>query len=230
MNPFPFLSGPAGKRARYLLCLVVGTTATAVSVHAAREPFDRYLVIVGKKPFGKVEALPDPSPAGAGEPFFAKELRLSGIINLGGRPKAYIEDARSKSSLALGLGDVEDGMELVSVDEQKESVILRKGTQMAVLELQGSAQPLTGTPAEAPAAAGSAPPAKPRRALQPAAPPPPPPSPFRNEEEMLQYMRAYQKQVVAQGLPPLPLDLDEQGIPVAVWEYWAEQAQATQTE
>lgn len=177
--------------------------------------FSRYQVILDRKPFGVAPPPPvvAPPPLTA-EQSFARTLRLSAIWeNPDGSIRVGIIDANGNRNYFLGVGDVEDGVELVSADYKNEEAVLRKGTEMAVLKLSsGEIQPLTQEQQQQrltqdQAQRMSYAERRKERERQRQQPPPPPPQPVYTGAELEKHLQEYQMEVIRQGLPPLPLPL-----------------------
>ena len=113
-----------------------------IGAEAAPYSFDRYQVILDRKPFGE----PPPAPVvqaapviPAVAPSFARTLRLSMIIKEDtGDLKVGIVNLSDNSVLALHVGDIENGIELVSADYDEDEAVLRKGTEMALIKMTGA--------------------------------------------------------------------------------------------
>lgn len=188
-----------------------GMAATAATTTF---PFERYQIILERKPFG---SLPAPEVVTAPQPqaeSFAKSLRLSTIIE---RDDGYIKvgfvDTRTGRSYMLGAGESQDGIEVVSANWKDEEAVLRQGEEMALIKfVSGEVRAITPSAAAPSTAANVA--ARPsweeRRRARAAAPPPPPeppPQPKFTGEELTRHLQEYQLEVIRQGLPPLPLPL-----------------------
>ena len=201
--------------------LVLAGTAAAVAPSAG---FDRYQIILNRKPFGAAgdvsAAATNAAAKSASEISFVKGLRLTFLGDLpSGLRVGLVSAAQTNQSFFLSVGEKsEDGIELVAVNYAAEEATLRRGAEMAVLKL-------TATPTNAPAVAIAAPPMPPA----PTAPPPPPdPSarrsfwdrrrgggtneagfgpPRMGAERMEQRLQEYQMRAIRGGMPPLPVPL-----------------------
>ena len=201
------------------LATVLGAWLLAQSAAAAPTPFpfERYQVILDRKPFG---ALPAPEVVTAPTPqaeSFAKSLRLSTIIELDdGSIKVGFVDTRSNRSYLMAAGESLDGIEVISANWKDEEAVLRQGEDMALIKLgTGETRALAPGGQRTPTGAQAAAPQitrptweerrRARAALQP--PPEPPPQPKYSGEELTKHLQEYQLEVIRQGLPPLPLPL-----------------------
>jgi hypothetical protein len=192
-------------------CLVA---AACCSGAESPPDFERYRVILDKKPFGEA-----PSPESLQAPLspsesFAKSLRMSALLEVeDGGIRVGLVDLQNNKNFFLGVGDTEEGIELVSADYDNEEAVLRKGPEMAVIKLQsGEIQPLTQ--AEQQARLNAPPPqsrrlsyAERRLMRQQQRQQEPPPQPKYTGEQLEQHLRDYQMEVIRQGLPPLPIPL-----------------------
>lgn len=195
------------------LLVAVGSTALA-SAAPTPFPFDRYQVILERKPFGDLPPPEVPTTAQPQAESFAKSLRLSTIIEMDdGTIKVGFVDTRSGRSYMMGAGESQDGIEVVTANWNDEEAVLRQGAEMALIKLKsGEVQSIT--PGQVGAGGVNAPTVSSRptweerrraRAAQP--PPEPPPEPKYTGEELTKHLQEYQMEVIRQGLPPLPLPL-----------------------
>lgn len=219
------------KRLFYLsLALLLPATGYGVDEPPAY-PFERYQVILDRKPFGDA---PAPAPVVAAPPpaakvEFAKTIKMTGIIEEhDGTIKVGIVDLTNNDSFFLGVGDIEAGVELVSCVYEDEEAIIRKGNEMAVIELQsGEISTITAEEQQQRVQQQQANQSKRlsyaerRRQRQqlrnrPPSPPPqpPPPTPKYTGTELQKHLEEYQMEVIRQGLPALPIpltpEMDEQ--------------------
>lgn len=177
---------------------------------AAPPGFERYQVILDRKPFGE-----PPPPEAATKPLlpsesFARTLRLCALLEVeDGGIRVGIVDQQTQQSFFLSEGEVVEGIELVSADYDNEEAVLRKGSEMAVIKLQsGEIQPLG--PAEQEARVREArtrPSYAERRRAREERRRQPPPEPKYKGEELERHLQEYQMEVIRQGLPPLPIPL-----------------------
>lgn len=198
-----------------LTALLVVAAGSALAALPADIAFDRYQVILDRKPFG---ALPPPENTAQVVPqaeSFAKSLRLSTIIDVddGATMKVGFIDTRTGRSYMLMPGESQDGIEVVSASWEDEEAVLRQGEEMALIKLaSGEVQAIT--PAEQQRreqAQQGRPSYAERRRLRmeemQREQEEPPPQPRYTGEELTKHLQEYQMEVIRQGLPPLPIPL-----------------------
>ncbi len=196
-------------RLTYIVVLgLIGLTAGADS-----PDFARYQVILDRKPFGTAPPPEDMSnkPIPLSESF-AKNLRMSALLEVeGGGVRIGLIDTQSGKNFFLGIGESEEGIELISASYKDEEAVIRKGAEMAVLKLQsGEFQPLNPAQQQARLNAPQPPPgtyAERRAARMQQRQPEPPAEPVYKGAELEKHLRDYQMEVIRQGLPPLPIPL-----------------------
>ncbi len=191
-----------------LLTLAAGTASAAVTAF----PFERYQVILDRKPFGA----PPPMEAAAPPPVdpaqsFARNLRLTTIVELDdGSIKVGFVDNRNGKSYLLAAGESENNIEVVSASWKDDEAVLKSGAEMVVVKLSSSeVRDVSGARTiQAPPATVARATYEERRRARAAPPPPePPPQPKYTGEELTRHLQEYQLEVIRQGLPPLPLPL-----------------------
>ncbi len=180
----------------------------AAAAAAATYSFDRYRIIIDRKPFGRA---PPPEtqqrPVSPAESF-ARNLRLSAILEVeGGGIRVGLVDKKTHKNFFLSEGESQEGIELVSASFDDEEAVLRKGSEMAVIKLQsGEIKPLG--PAEQQARLSRRRPSyAERRRAREARRRNPPPKPKYTGKELERHLQEYQMEVIRQGLPPLPIPL-----------------------
>jgi len=200
------------------IVLLVGAL---VCIATANTPgFQRYQVILDRKPFGEAppEPTPTPPPPLNASESFARSLRLCALLELDdGSIRVGLVDNTTKKDFFLSEGEIVEGVELVSASYDDEEAVLRKGSEMAVIKLQsGEIQPLTQTEqkerlerkesrrmsyAERRKARDER-----RRARREAAEA----QPKLTGQELEDHLKNYQMDVIRQGMPPLPIPLTQQ--------------------
>lgn len=180
-------------------------------------PFERYQVILTRKPFGAppppqtVEAPPKPQADS-----FAKSLRLSMIVEKeDGDMRVGFVDNRTGKSYMMIAGEAQDGIELISASFEDEEAILRNGEEMALLKLaSGSFEEIAPSDQQAKIEQARNRPsyAERRRARmeqqqREQEQQTKPVEPKYTGEELTKHLYEYQMEVIRQGLPPLPIPL-----------------------
>lgn len=214
MNPIP---------APVCFVALAAILALPVGARAVDEGFDRYAVILSRKPFGDapVEEPPPPAPAPAAESF-ARALRVCSITKPEGEGPirvGIVDKAANNAVYMLREGEESpQGIRLVSANLAEEEAVLQKGDEIALLKLgQEPVTPLSGQEAAnrraAPADAASY--AERRRqrrealleqaAQGNAAIERPPPK--YTGEELRKHLQEYNLEAIRQGLPALPIEL-----------------------
>ncbi|HMO52517.1 MAG TPA: hypothetical protein PKE26_14795 [Kiritimatiellia bacterium] len=201
---------------QWVLAMAVGA-AGFWPVYASTPSFDRYQVILNRKPFG---APPPPSepvrPPPPRADSFAKSLRLSMIIETDdGEMRIGFVDNRTGRSYSLVSGEAQDGIELVSASFEDEEAVLRHGDEMALLKISagGSFEEIAPSDQQARLEAARNRPSYAERRRQrmeqqqQQMQPQPPPEPKYTGEELTKHLYEYQMEVIRQGLPPLPIPL-----------------------
>jgi hypothetical protein len=201
-------------RQSFIAFLLLAAAAPLAPANAPDESFDRYRPILDRKPFGSLPPpevnVPQIPPAES----FAKNLRLSMIVEPDEGPKKIgFVDGRNNKSYTLAEGESEDGIEVVSADFQNEEAILRQGSEMALVKFTSGAVTAL-TPEQQQQVQSPAPQQRPsyaerrRMRQQPVEPPPPEiVKPKYTGEELQKHLYNYQMEVIRQGLPPLPIPL-----------------------
>jgi hypothetical protein len=207
---------------RILLTIFAGGFALLFLAGAfAMQDFSHYQIILERKPFGEAPPpppTPAPTPIPAGQSF-ARQLRLCALIeDDDGEIQVGLMDMQSKNSFYLGVGDIEEGIELISADYEDESAVLKKGAEMAVVSFQsGDIQPLTQAEAQTRLSQRRSGYAERRRRREEArqrrlelAKQRAEEGPQLSGQELEEHLQEYQMEVIRQGLPPLPIPLTEE--------------------
>lgn len=195
-----------------VLLTVIGWAGWA---NASATGFDRYRVILDRKPFGDAPApAPETRPAVVVPPAesFARTIRLSAIVEeADGGIRVGLVDGRNNDSFFLRVGDTHDGIELVSASFEDEEAVLRRGTEMAIIKLaDGQVQAITPQQHQDRVRARQTSYEDRRRARQEELERrrnQPPPEPQLTGEALQRHLEDYQMEVIRQGLPPLPIPL-----------------------
>ncbi len=120
--------------------------------------FDRYQVILDRKPFGAEAPVVDPTIAAVvpDAESFIKNLKMTAITknDITGSLCVGLADASTKKNYFLNVSDEEDGIMLVEADYDHDRALLRKGTDERWITMNGD----SGIAAAAPAASRGMPP------------------------------------------------------------------------
>lgn len=188
----------------------------AVSASARVPEFDRYRVILDRKPFGD----PPPEPVVPRQPptispaeSFARHIRLSALYETTeGDIRVGLVNTQERDHFFLAVGESHNGIELVSASFADEEAVLRRGSEMVIVKIADrEVQPITREQHEArtrtpqPTSYADR-----RRARQEALErrrAEPPPEPRLTGQELEEHLKNYQMEVIRQGLPPLPIPL-----------------------
>lgn len=185
----------------------------ALAASADVPDFERYRVIIERKPFG---APPPPSEMAKPPPprpdSFAKSLRLSMIVETDdGDIRIGFVDNRNGRSYSLVPGQAEEGIELVSASFDEEEAIIKSGDEMALLKLSsGTFEEIAPQDQQARVEAAKARPsyAERRRArLEQQRQEEKTPEVTYTGEQLEKHLHEYQMEIIRQGLPPLPIPL-----------------------
>lgn len=185
---------------------------------ASTPSFDRYRVILDRKPFGDAPAQAAPAPPPVvlrPEDSFARTIRLSALYEVdGGGVRVGLVNSKNNDSFFLSVGETHEGIELISASFEDEEAVLRSGAEMAIIKLKdGTVEPITQQQHQERARTRQTSYEERRRARQEALEArraQPPPEPQLSGEELEQHLRDYQMEVIRQGLPPLPIPLTEE--------------------
>ena len=117
----------------------------ALSSVAAEKGFQRYQIIIDKRPFGEE---PPEAPGPKQIPLnqsFAKDLRISMVSEgPGGDVRVGVVNNTLKKNYTLKIGEIADGIELVEADVLAEEALLRKGNEVALFKMEaGKPEPLS---------------------------------------------------------------------------------------
>lgn len=181
--------------------------------------FDRYAIILSKKPFGVVKApepAPAPAPPPAASPALMQELRVCALTDWDGRGiKASVVENKTNKSYTLAVGETIDGLTLISANLENEEVLLQRGAETAVMKLAAGAG---AKPAARPSTQGRQSVASSKkyedrrkeladRRTQQKTRRPPSRAPKYTGEALKQHLQEYNMEAIRQGLPPLPVEL-----------------------
>lgn len=200
----------------FYLALLAAFSGLVSGADADVPSFDRYKVIIERKPFGD----PPPPPAMEKPPepradSFAKSLRLSMIVETDdGDMRIGFVDNRTSRSYSLVAGEAEDGIEMISASFEEEEAIIRSGDEMALLKLSsGSFEEIAPSDQAARVEQARNRPsyAERRRArIEQQKEEEKIPEQKYTGDELTKHLYEYQMEVIRQGLPPLPIPLTQE--------------------
>lgn len=130
------------KQARVTLyCLgiaVAGWGAALAAPAVTTTDFSRYQVVIDRKPFGEVAPIAA-AVTGATDQVaiesFVKDYEMKAIIDDGDKLQVCLLDKKINKHLYLDIGQEVSGMQLVSVNYDKEEAVLKMGTETTVIKL-----------------------------------------------------------------------------------------------
>lgn len=120
--------------------------------------FSRYQVILDKKPFGEITPSEDAKlPAALGE-VVSKEFEMKAIVDDGSGVRIGLLNKKTNKNFFLGVGETQEGLQLVSVDYDNEEAVVKKEGETAVVKLRpDKAKDLAAAPTAVPAGLREAP-------------------------------------------------------------------------
>ena len=123
--------------ARYFLRVVIAGWIAALAAHAAaKTDFSRYQVILDRNPFGEVAPIIVPGAADmVAAEAFAKDYEMKAIIDDGNKIQVCVLNKKTKKHIYLDIGQEISGMQLVSVNYDKEEAVLKMGVETTVIKL-----------------------------------------------------------------------------------------------
>lgn len=143
------------KTTRYCLNIAIaGWGAVLAAQGAATTEFSRYQVILDRNPFGEVAPIvTSVVPGLALSESFTKDYEMKAIIDNGDKIQVGILDKKASKHIYLDIGQEISGMQLVSVNYDKEEAMLKMGDETAVIKLHPdkdkdkyAALPIAGAP------------------------------------------------------------------------------------
>ena len=119
------------------ICLQAGAQPTSPTL--SLQDFDRYVVILDRKPFGDEALLPAPElPKIAPDKSFTAQYRMAAVTrDDNGEIRVGLVDLKTKQSLMLGIGDSIGGVEVVDADYVKERARLRRDPEDYWVSMSG---------------------------------------------------------------------------------------------
>ncbi len=110
--------------------------AALVAQAVSTTDFSRYQVVLDRKPFGEVAPIVVPGAVDqATAESFAKDYEMKAIIDDGDKIQVCVLDKQNKKHIYLDIGREVSGMQLVSVNYDKEEAVLKIGTDTTIIKL-----------------------------------------------------------------------------------------------
>jgi len=98
--------------------------------------FSRYQAVIDRKPFGEIAPIVVPGAADlAVVESFIKDYEMKAIIDDGDKIQVCVLDKKTNKHIYLGIGQEISGMQLVSVNYDKEEAVLKMGVGTTVIKL-----------------------------------------------------------------------------------------------
>jgi hypothetical protein len=175
---------------------------------SAGEGFERYRVIISKRPFGDEPPKAEMVQVSSSQSF-ARNLRLSMLFKgPSGDVRAGIIDSALKKTYILQVGQSEAGIELLDADLDAGEATLRKGNETSILSMKKDSSP---TPAKTKAPSKGSSYAARRKALmtkiEKRKAKEAPAQPQLTGDALRVHLENVQMDAIRKGLPPLPLPL-----------------------
>jgi hypothetical protein len=199
-----------------LSILSLACAASAFAVVPAAKPFADYQGILDRKPFGMPpDRSQEPERVVNVSESFAATMQLAGIYELDdGNLRVAVTDKKDNSYFSLMAGEKnEAGIELVDVDYDLETAVLKKGEEVVTLSMKDTAggkvmssseqQDLMKQAEEHRLSYAE----RRRQRMLERQKPVEVPKPMYSGEELEKHLQEYQMEVIRQGLPPLPVQL-----------------------
>ena len=183
---------------------------SALSCAAAVTGFERYQLILDRHPFGDVPLEGDLAIVPADQSF-ARNMRLSMMFErTDGSIRVGFVDSTSNKSYILGIGETQDGLELIEANIQSSEAMLRKGNEVVLFKLEAGTPAQQVTKAQQNTRQQSY--TDRRKALlqkieDQRKPEEPPPQPRLTGEALRKHLEGVQMDAIRNGLPPLPIPL-----------------------
>lgn len=110
--------------------------AALIAQAVSTADFSRYQVVLDRKPFGEVAPINAPAAADlATAESFAKDYEMKAIIDDGDKLQVCVLDKQNKKHIYLDIGREINGLQLISVNYDKEEAVLKIGTDTAIIKL-----------------------------------------------------------------------------------------------
>lgn len=122
--------------------ILLNTAWCIAVVTTSGHEFDRYRVILDRRPFGEIIPAEPASATSAPTESLTKELVMRAIIDDDNGLRVGFLDKKSKKMFYLGVGEKNEGYELISVHYDNEEAVLRKGTETTIFTLKPNKPPV----------------------------------------------------------------------------------------
>lgn len=126
--------------------MLLGAACALAATPTGGPEFDRYRVILSRKPFGEIT--PAETATSAPTESLTKDLEMRAIIDEDNTLRVGFLDKKNNKLFYLGIGEQNEGYELVSVNYDNEEAVLRKGTVTSIFALKPNKTPATPGAAE----------------------------------------------------------------------------------
>lgn len=129
------------KQLRNTLCClgiaVMGWGCALAARGAVTAEFSRYQVILDRNPFGEVAPLAVTATVSSLtiSETFAKDYEMKAIIDDGDKIQVGILDKKTTKHIYLNVGQELNGLQLVSVNYDKEEAVMKMGAETAIIKL-----------------------------------------------------------------------------------------------
>lgn len=126
---------------RTVTWLVLGVvTLATLPVRGATEGFERYRIIMDRKPFGEPPPVVEPPPPPPEEtPPWAEMYRLCSVYEAEGKKvRVGLLEMKSNKAMVLAVGEAKNGILLLSADVGQETAVLTKDGQEVTMKLESS--------------------------------------------------------------------------------------------
>jgi len=118
------------------LMVAIAAWGAVLAAHAATTTdFNRYQVILDRSPFGEVAPIVVPGATDlAAAESLAKDYEMKGIVDDGDKIQVGLLNKKTNKYVYLNVGQELDGMQLVSVNYDKEEAVLKIGSETVVIK------------------------------------------------------------------------------------------------
>lgn len=124
-------------------CLLLGAAGSLVAAATGGPEFDRYQVILDRKPFGEIIPAETAATTSAPTESLTKELEMRAIIDDGNNNlRVGFLDKKSNKTFYLGVGEKNETYELLSVNYDDEEAVLKKGVETTIFTLKPNKTPV----------------------------------------------------------------------------------------